>query len=174
LLDLEGPDFYNEVITRKYRDYYTPKLQVNHGTFYTLEKTFSTFKRIGVNNPQDQRLLGNIAFCMAANIYLNQGQQAKLSLPGRDPCIFDKGGNPSWIYFTNNCYKDGHLCTDSDFYNHFHSFDPPSAKDRYALQLEHQSPDNQHACGGIEKVLLKSTDPAPCGGTGYGGSGGTP
>ena len=178
MLDIEGPDFYNKVISKKYPGYYQPKLFVKDGVFYTLEKTGSKFIRVSAHEPSDPskwQELGSMAYCLAANIYMSSGQTAKLFLPGPGNSFFNHGERTHKIFFTNICYDNvSEKCKRSDFFQHFHSFDPPDGIGRYELQLVTPAPEGtRHECGGLasehQKDIL-TTDEAPCGGAGYGGS----
>lgn len=163
LLDIEGPDFYDKPVPSKVPGYYDPKLYVKNGIFNTYMTTNSRFLRVNACYPSDPTYwteLGSIAYYTAAHVYMIPNQQAKLSIPGRNPITFESSMQHS-IYFTNDCSGEG--VGRSDFFHHFHSFVAPDGMDRYDLQV-YETP-----VGGSD-----TTDEAPCGGAGYGGSGGHP
>lgn len=185
LIDVESPDLYDYQVPRK-RPHYGPKLLVRNGTFFTQEKTVSTFEFVNRMNHGDERMLGSIAFCTAAKIKLSAGQQARFTFKAPDGsdvvCAFDPirpGSPPAKIFFTNLCYTStGKVCHVNDFHHHFGSFDPPSGKQLYDLQVV-QAINAPHSCAGLNplseiKITPFGTDDAPCHSMGYGRSpGGT-
>lgn len=173
MLDLEGPDIYDSFIINKRPSHYRPRLFVRSGLFYTIEKTGSTF-RAENDDGTVKRDVGNIAFCTGCNIYLKTGQQAVLTLKRADgediTCRFDKTGSLQKIYFTNTCrLAGGGECPDPDFGRHFDSFDPPGGQRKFKL-VAVKKEKIPHDCSGLSRSLQESTDEAPCGGVGYGGT----
>ena len=81
LLDLEGPEFYNKELKPKNNRKFRAKLIVRHGTFYTYQRTNTTFKAVGGPAPG---YLGHIAKVMAANIELQDGESVYLKINGRN------------------------------------------------------------------------------------------
>lgn len=183
LIDVETPDLYNDEVRRK-KKHYGPKLMVKNGTFFTQEKTHSTFKFVERRSGGDEPPLGSIAFCSAAKIKLKSGERAKFTFipPGaKKPidCFFspkESGKPPAKIFFTNLCYKDGKVCKDSDFHLHFATFEPPPGKRHYDLKVVNPV-SATHECGGLRsfhdiKETEFGTDEAPCHAMGYGLTGG--
>lgn len=182
LIDVETPDLYNNV-TRRKKKHYGPKILVKNGTFFTQEKTLSTFKFVERSPGSEEQMLGSIAYCTAAKIKLD-GQRARFAFtpPGAtEPieCTFNPrrpGGPPAKIFVTNLCYRNGVPCEDNDFHLHFGTFSPPSGKRLCDLRVVRPEK-AKHECAGLRplnqlKVGPRATDDAPCHSMGYGRSGG--
>jgi hypothetical protein len=187
-IDVEGPDLYNDQV-RNRRPHYKPKLMIKNGTFYTSEKTYSTFKWVNQRDPTIESYLGVIDYCIAARIKLNSGQEAKFEFKDPDgrhvECLFTPGGPPAKIYFTTLCRdQSGNVVKENDFHHHFGTFDPPAGKDVHDLKLVDRR-SGAHACEGLpsdnmkmssaerEKGAPVSTDDAPCKGMVYSQTPGT-
>ena len=173
MLDIEGSDIYGEV-TGKQSVFYSPKILINTGTFYTLERTVSKFARVDQVNG-DEIELGSIAFCMAA--YINVATTpAVLTLitddGGSETCTFGPGGGPYSIFINNDCPVTDPSCRRSDFSHHLASVSPPAGKHSVTVELDKPAPmPVSHSCG---RKLIVSNDETPCTSAGYGGTRGLP
>lgn len=189
LLDFEGPEFYHTPLKLK-TETLTPTLSVYDGLFYTLFRTDSTFKRKATDG---EFLLGNIAYMIAANVYLDDDSVAILRIGKHEMDFKKRPGLPHVLFFVNSCPREE--CSfdprgprkesRNDFYMYYRTFEIPSGRPEYELVADHivgglnldtqslidskRGPFNNSL---VETILgLLSTDPAPCGGGG-GHSGG--
>ena len=178
LLDMEGPDIFDENVPKK-GGHYKPTLIVKRGVFYTHDTTASTFKLREVASGNIRRV-GSMAYLVGAYIRCNAGEQATLTLPRAHPSDppyvhnFRPEDGMREVHFVNSCLEGGFACSDSDYHHHFDSLHP-SHSGRFVLEPDR--PINfEHTCengGLLHDVEPRSTDPAPCASTGYGRSNGT-
>jgi hypothetical protein len=173
LLDLEGPDFYDKAMNKK-SGFYSTKLLIKNGTFYTLDLTCSTFKRIDQETGKEEKL-GRMAFYMAANVRLTEDATLRLkTVSGIKQITFDHTEEYA-ILVSNNCSDNGVACTSNDFFHHFASLKPSETDTPFAVDVDQAVHECHHAHDGLFiDFIPTSTDPAPCGSAGYGHSGGTP
>ncbi|MEK6299977.1 MAG: hypothetical protein AABO41_04590 [Acidobacteriota bacterium] len=179
LPDVEGPHFFNVVDPiPKRRGFYTQRLFVEKGVFYTLDGTASTFNR---NDKQGSPLpLGNIAYYVAANIKFSSAEEyavLRLFSNTGTPISheFRPGAPLREIHIINSCIAGSEASSAIDFNLHFQSLQSPY-HDRFEVALA-RAGEAEHTCENIGNLLKtarrRSTDPAPCAGAGYGSSGGT-
>jgi len=183
MLDMEGRDFYDRPPGQpldKKLGFFSPKLIVHHGVFYTLDTTKNKFKR----SLRGDRMLGHLSFFMAANIKLKSG---RAFLRGGGLNREFEAAKKYQINFKNVClhknkeckFKPGSLNKEerNDFFEYYKTFAIPPGREEFELTL-HGTPINaRHSfkkLGLMADVGPTSTDPAPCGGLGFGQTTGLP
>jgi len=193
LLDVESPDLYNQVVPHKRSLYYGPRLQVQHGTFYTARVTERSYQFVQRTDHTKQKLIGRVASHQGLKIKLDGDQQAVLIF--KDPLGISQAWTfskrqPGKIVFTNLClHPNGESCGENDFFHHFTSFSPPQGQSIYDLEVlpkksaaagegiyDPEQPQGRAA--GVTEVDLDpflqvkgiptGTDDAPCHYMGYG------
>jgi len=164
LLDLEGPETYgNRDFDRTEDKGFNKKLHVKTGTFYTYQRTNSTFKT-------------DVGSLMCSEFSVARIMACDIRIPAGQTFVFKVGGdevrmqNPSKyeIHFLNTC----RTCTTSDFDMVFDAI--RNGEDyKFGLTLATQrggSPLND-IC---DPVIAKGNDEAPCMGAAFGGGLGFP
>jgi hypothetical protein len=181
LIDLEGPDFHNAKFRRTER-YFSTKLKVKHGTFYTYKHTGHYFECEG--GPSPHQHLGYVPKVIAADIRLDGGC-VFLKIDGQDvlPHPLCDGSARYEIYFSNECDEDCDT-THGDFGLVFDAVDA-SANEMFNL-VPIGGSDNGPADGLCHEVPYEEsrrklltdgtplTDETPCMGAGFGSGGGFP
>jgi hypothetical protein len=154
-----------------------PSVYINNGLFYTYYKTRSTFVLHPSDSSGDKRI-GTYAEILACNIYLGLGGVLTLSIPPLPMPITLLGGLglKYQIDITNNCRKGGQQCNfaqsgpkenRNDFYLYYETFNRPSSRPEYELQLERAVEDQsvfdicQERTRG--KKNIDSSKDSPCG-----------
>lgn len=184
LLDLDSNDFYPDnppKLTGQFKN----KILVRHGTFYTQQKTDSTFERI---DPPDSSTpnrfdLFQVANYVAAGIEPNQNEDVVFKVNDNSAVVFtNKPGFTYQIVFLNECYEDGH---------HKCHFDPGNANETnrndfhfmrkilqlsgtdkvYGLKVKVKKRSQPNFC---PEESDKGSDEAPCMGTAFGKTDGMP
>jgi hypothetical protein len=157
LLDLEGPEFYKMELKPKNNHKFSTKLVVKHGTFYTYQRTNTTFKAIGGPSPG---YLGHIAKVMAANIELQDGESAYLRI-NRKRYPLPKGAQYE-IYFLNERVS-GPV---NDFGMAFDELDNSSLKFSIDSVKTGDDTSTTDLCHNLP-LVKRATDEAPCMGAGF-------
>jgi hypothetical protein len=155
-LDFEDRLFYPTGIKLKPKTV-SSVISINHGLFYTLQKTTSTFELLrGSGDPVE---IGNVAQYLAGNIYLKPDGEVKLTVRypfPRQPEIMTLpwiDGTRYQIDISNDCQKHNEPCrfqrpdhpTDkkqrNDFYLYYDCFHVPSGAHEIGLKLkQHNDP----------------------------------
>ncbi len=181
VIDMESDQFYG-VSLKKKSGVYKPIFPVKNALFYTLKKTLATFRRqTGDGDPTKIKDLGSVAEFTGANVYLNSGGKAVLTVDGHPFTVDKASGDTLEVYFLNYCEENGKPChfyplnvTDktkrNDFYLHYKAIDL-QGKDEYQLVMTQGGMGGPPA-GLCEKYFKLLNDEAPCAATGYGGGGG--
>ena len=191
VLDLEQEPFYEHGIQLN-PETVNPVISINHGLFYTLLKTTSTFDLLkGGNAPKP---IGNVAQYLGCNIYLEPNGEVKVTIRYRFPhpsktFTLRKAANTCYeIDITNDCYKNGHHCvfdrpdhpTDkrkrNDFYLYYDCFDVPDGYEEIGLkQNTSERPPSlpPYICYEEGQDRKESNNESPCGAVvaGRGGNG---
>lgn len=158
-------------------------MKINKGVFYTHHKTLTQFNaHHALGLPVKQ--LGSVAEVMAARIFLGPGGSVEVFINGGAApvdTLQPTAGVSFQLDVLNLClpdltgceYRPGHP-TDpkkrNDFFTYYNAIDKEEDQ-RFHLMAVH--PILQSNITGICRVADEhGTDPAPCGPTGYGGSGG--
>lgn len=192
VLDFEKRPFYPDGIKLK-PETVSSVISINHGLFYTLHKTTSTFELLpGSGGPI---AIGNVAQYLGGNIYLKNDGEVKLTvrypfpkLPIERPLRW-AAGTCYQIDITNDCYHGGNYCTfdkpdhpsdkkkRNDFYLYYDCFNVPSGAHEIGLKMKqhadaHQLPD-YIVYENKSKEHLDSNNDSPCGSVvaGRGGNG---
>ena len=172
LLDFEGPDFKYGRMNRT-ASKFTTRLDVHHGTFYTYQHTYATFKCS--SSMCIQKNLGHVAKVMAADISTKPGEEVFFKINGKNkgPLGYQKDVRYD-IYFLNECEGKEH-CEQGDFKMVFDAVEV-NANDQFALELAGRGKDEDPPDLCLEKLPYKMffTDEAPCMGVGFGTGGGFP
>jgi hypothetical protein len=176
----------------------TPSVQINNGLFYTLFKTTTNFALRPDEDSRGDRLIGNIAEYVAANIYAGQVDLTILplspDLPHLPIPLVAGLGLRYQIDITNSCRQGADPCHfdpagdkhhRNDFYLYYETFEKPASNPvEYGLvcmdcqgQRDQRNEDELGICLEQErkKRHITSNNEAPCGPSGYGqtpGSGG--
>jgi|SRR6185369_12249526 len=161
LPDLEGPEFYNKELRPKNKTKFSTKLKVKHGTFYTYQRTNTTFKAVGGPSPG---YLGHIAKVMAANIRLNDGESVYLRIGRRDVLPYPLTNQAQHeMYFLNESVTG----PANDFEMSFDELDAStSLKFSLASVTTGEDMSTTDLCHNLPKVK-RLTDEAPCMGAGF-------
>jgi hypothetical protein len=183
LLDLEGPDFYDRppgMPLEQNLGFYRPKLVVHHGVFYTADTTRTQFKR----SLRGDRILGHVSYYVAAKIKLRSGTAL---LKGGELEYTFHAGKKYQVTFANVCSHNGKACKfepnsldkeeRNDFFEYYKTFQLPPAREEFELKIHGPAIEHDHSTrrlGFMGEVDPRSTDPAPCGGVGFGQSPGFP
>ena len=162
LIDLEGPDGYDRKLD-KTEEKFSAKMKVKHGTFYTYQRTNSTFDAEG--GPFDKRPFGHIAKVMAANIgRLNNDESVYLRINGNDVLPYPLTNRAQYeIYFFNEPVTT----TTNDFDMVFDAF---KINDRDKFKLHRLTPGRDDSTSDLchnLPITKKGTDEAPCMGIGF-------
>jgi hypothetical protein len=178
LQDIEGANFFDVDETAqvpKRSGFYTQRLLVKKGVFYTLDTTFSTFIRN--ENGANPLVLGNIAYYVGANIkFGSSDESAVLRLLRRNGDPIERQYRQSdglrEIHIFNSCDPASGACDQIDFNLHFQSLRDPGDRERFVLARA-RGIDLGHFCDQVGMLLTSlkaSTDPAPCAAAGFGSS----
>lgn len=148
-LDFEQDLFYPGGIKLK-PNTVSSVISINHGLFYTIQKTTSTFELLPGNGAPIP--IGNVAQYLGGNIYLerNGGVTLTVRYPFPKPPIIKPlswtDGTRYQIDISNDCYKNGSHCTfekpdhptdkkkRNDFYLYYDCFEVPSGKHEIGLK----------------------------------------
>lgn len=179
IVDLESSEFYNQELV-KVTDVIMPRFHIKIGTFYTLYKSKSKYKRVA--NGRDNGLeIGRIAYYMGANIYLDADHPAILTI---DKEIRLDPSKQYIIGITNNCEERNYFAnneesrTDTDFVEYYKTFQLPSGTDRYDLMYTNRFKEdfdvNQLIGQNRMRGHKRANDATPCGVVGHGQSNGLP
>ncbi|HKG59663.1 MAG TPA: hypothetical protein VKB05_07795 [Pyrinomonadaceae bacterium] len=184
LLDLDSNDFYPDNHP-KLNGQFTNKVLVRHGTFYTQQRTNSTFRRI---DPPDSSTpntfdLFQVANYVAAGIEPNQNEDVVFKVNDNSAVVFtNKPGFTYQIVFLNECYNDGHQpcpfdpghaneANRNDFHFMRKMLQLPANAKVYGLKLKDEGESRPNFCSRDPHRL---TDEAPCMGTAFGQTNGMP
>jgi hypothetical protein len=183
VLDFEQEPFYPRGIQLN-PDTVNPVVSINHGLFYTLLKTTSTFELLrGGGTPMP---IGNVAQYLGANIYLEPNGEVKLTIrysfprPSKTVTLRKAANTCYQIDITNDCFKGGDHCrfekpdhpTDkrkrNDFYLYYDCFDVPNGSEEIELRKNGSSgsPPTLPAYVCTEqrsKEYIDSNNDSPCG-----------
>lgn len=148
--------------------YFAPVLEVAHGTFFTMQKSNSTFKRVPTSGATTSEPYGYLTRYLAADIQVANGQTVTLDTGVQTRVLYPTPQRTYEVLFTNLC-------------------DPPSATSDFHLLVEAiSSPGDTlynfyldllgneadpHFCTGdgeIKRKSLAAADDAPCMGAGFG------
>ena len=191
VLDFEQAPFYAGGIQLN-PDAVNPVVSINHGLFYTLLKTTSTFQLLpGSDTPIS---IGHVAQYLGCNIYLEPNGEVKVTIRYRFPhpsktFTLRKAANTCYeIDITNDCYKNNDHCvfekpdhpTDkkkrNDFYLYYDCFDVPDGFEEIGLkQSAGGTPPSlpPYICYQERQDRKESNNESPCGSVvaGRGGNG---
>jgi hypothetical protein len=193
VLDFEQEPFYRDGIKLK-PEKVNPVISINHGLFYTLHKTTTTFDLLpGSGAPVP---IGNVAQYIGGNIDLENNGEVTITIRRSFPHESDRctlkwiAGTCYQIDITNDCFKDNERCyfkkpedpnhkkDRNDFYLYYDCFDVPSGFHEIGLKKSGSAQaerlpayvcqDETHT-----KEYIKSNNDSPCGSVvaGRGGNG---
>jgi len=182
VLDFEQAPFYPGGIKLK-PETVNPVISINHGLFYTLHKTTSTFDLLpGSGAPIP---IGNVAQYIGANIFLEHDGEVRLTVrhsfphPPTGRTLEWKSGTRYQIDITNDCFKAQSHCKfedpahatnkkkRNDFYLYYDCFDVPRGSHEIGLKKSGSGgtatlPD--YVCiDEREKKYIESNNDSPCG-----------
>jgi hypothetical protein len=185
LLDLEGPDFYQPLTLDKNPDLYTPRIHLDNGLFYTNYRTRSKFKRrLAATQGTDDYELGFVGESAAANIYLEPGGLVLAQMNGMPivPPLPSIPGITYELYISNGCRGGVPQCRyepgspdptmRNDFYLYYDLLRLDATVPRYELWCYDPQGGRISTPLHMSDLSMTSTDPAPCGPGGSGGSSG--
>ena len=178
LPDLDSDDFYPDN-HEKVKDRFKHKIVVKHGTFYTEQRTRSTFERVDPPESQTQNKVDfyQVANYMAAGIVPNQNEDVSFQVDTNSWIVFtNKPGSTFEIHLLNHCYEDAHKeCRFNPNdpleknRNHFHFMREmlklPENPKIYGLKLKDKGYSHSDFC---QEQSSEGTDEAPCMGAGFG------
>lgn len=197
--DFEGPDFYDRRLTKK-PEAFKPVFTVDGGTFFTLLPT-KKFKLVGKKYPGGKPL-GRIAWLIGNLISLGEGGSVALRFNDaglNPPPLTPDAGRGYLVLVDNSCpinvckYEPRSTARErrNDFYLYYETFELPDGEEEYELHLDEgadgstENPRESDAEGSVGLKAVSnlapflnklaetlSNDEAPCGGAGYGKSGG--
>jgi len=178
---------------------FSPILEVAHGVFHTLLLTPQTYTAHEING-SDKKSLGHLAYITAANLHCNP-ENGSVVLELRDELSqswvklgeWSVKGRKIFVVANNNCLDaNGRKCEDASF-KAGKSADPKTdfhlyfdailgSPKRYDIICDQSPtlpqfgallPEIQSALAeaGLIRGVIKSTNPTPCGGSGFGASG---
>lgn len=184
LLDLDSDDFYSDN-PPKLNGQFKNKILVRDGTFYTQQRTNSTFQRVELpESPSTEPFdLFQVANYVAAGIEPNQNEDVLFKVNDNSAVVFtNKPGFTYQIVFLNECYEDGHNpcrpqpnSSNEIDWNDFHFMRemlhlPQNAKP-YGLKLKNGGKSRPNFCF---RSPHRGSDEAPCMGTAFGQTNGMP
>jgi hypothetical protein len=166
-----------------------PCISINHGRFYTLYRTRSTYKLTPTEGGGAPIGVDSVALLVGANIYLDTGGDVTLTIRRRYPLkplirrypkIADKCHQ---IDIRNTCVKGGKRCkpddygaNENDFYLYNETFAAVFGEPKYKLERV-----THNTAGDLPKDICfvkddepvtRSNNDAPCGPVSAGGGGG--
>jgi hypothetical protein len=154
------------------RGFFAPVLEVTHGSFFTLQKTTSTFKRIVTSPISNPEPFGYLPRFLAADIPASNTQTVTLDTGSITTVLRPNQQRTYEVLFTNICPGE----TTSDFHLLVESI--ASAGDPlYDFDLDIDGgPAAPHFCiaGSDLEPVVHASDEAPCMAGGFGGAGGFP
>jgi hypothetical protein len=177
ILDLER-DIYPDKKLTKHRNRFKPGLNMNRGLFYTFHRTRSSFKKAPASGTSSPSSLGHVAHVVGANIYLDPFQTATLSIKRETYSFLAAPGLTYQIDIDNSCTdcrfnpNGGTKEERNDFYLYYDLFDVPTGEPVFDLIVETERAPRRPTgiCPEVTSLSKLSTDPAPCGPAGAGGS----
>jgi hypothetical protein len=161
----------------------SPRLKMRKGIFYTHQKTVNLFNAVpSTGDPDDIKLGGSsIAMVTAARIYLDMGGSVEVHIDGTLVDTLEPTANLEYqLDVYNLCdpiahplcdYKPAHP-TDkqkrNDFFVYYRALALPPGQPEYHLMAVLPPKKDVPIKGICQRDKEFSSDPAPCGGTGYG------
>ena len=191
LPDLEGEDFYPNISGGLQGNYLRLRFTVRHGTFYTFQKTKSTFQRIDLNpnTATPAKDLGPVAKVIAVGLEPATNEEVFLRINPNSTVIFQhKPGYTHEVVIRNHCHKSNHdLCdfdpdhpTNEESRNDFHYLRkllPLAANSPiFSLKIKAKGRSQIEYCSSerFKTEQERGSDRSPCMGAGFGGEGGYP
>lgn len=158
-----------------------PRMQINAALFYTLHKTSTRFNAHPADGAGPVKMLGNVAEIVAANIYLDAGGRIEVRIDGQLVDTLDQlTGVEYQIDVLNLCdpshsgcvFLPGHPSDRkrrNDFFQYFSALKLQMAS-LVERELVAVPPFQDSVADICRRPDEQTTDPAPCGPGGYGGS----
>ncbi len=181
MIDFER-DLYTTVVPKN-KTKVSPRLTMKKGVFYTHHKTLAKFNAVPANGVGAVKLGGgSVAEVIAARIFLASGGTVNVYIDGTKVNTLDPAtGLEFQIDVYNLCDPSSHpLCdyipahpTDkkkrNDFFMYYNAIPLARGMQEFHLMPVLPLPEEDPPITGIcKRADEHGTDPAPCGGTGYG------
>jgi hypothetical protein len=152
--------------------YFAPVLDVRHGTFFTLQKSNSTFKRVTLSGTTQVDSYGYQVRFFAADIAVANGQSVTIDTGAETKTLYPSAQRTYEVLITNLCS----ISSVSDFHLLVEAYAEPGDP-LYDLYLDREGTEAEpnFCTADLRSKLIKPVgDDAPCMGAGYGGAGGFP
>lgn len=185
VLDYEGPFLHTQALPKN-STAFAPSIYLSNGLFYTAYRTNAKFNAMrGATKVRD---LGFVGESVAANIYLKQGGSVSIKVKTKivdvlitDPPLLNDGSTCYDVFITNLCHSKDRCARNpsshkpnerNDYYLYYDLLNVPSP-DQFEIVC-YQDCDGLRARSPRKgrRFFPFSTDPAPCGPAGAGGSSG--